>query len=323
LDLASQAGRDGICIYTVGFGESTSLDEEFLRQVATTSGCGSYFGAVDAISLANVYVGLRHSSTGNVLSQQTGQISQGQQIDLGNVDVPENQELLLFTLNWPGSKLEAILKDPAGTVVDQNYPGTTFSFTSSLVSVIINRPMAGAWNLGILGVDVPEGTTVYNAILSARQGVALPTPVPTATPTPAATGSSGGFEFVLLTLVLVGGGLAVYVYSNSLKRGGRKNSHTLVQGASLLGIRGTFSGRTIPLQSEMQIGRGSQCNIHLPDANISRLHAVLRFTQGGWIIQDQGSATGTYLNGQRVNSAHLRAGDQVQIGTNVFIFRQG
>jgi hypothetical protein len=45
LDLAIQAGQDGICIYTVGFGDANSLDEAFLQQIATSSGCGSYYGA--------------------------------------------------------------------------------------------------------------------------------------------------------------------------------------------------------------------------------------------------------------------------------------
>ncbi|HOH20176.1 MAG TPA: peptidoglycan DD-metalloendopeptidase family protein [Anaerolineaceae bacterium] len=319
LDLATQAGQDGICIYTVGFGDANSLDEAFLQQIASSSGCGSYYGARDAISLANVYVGLRHSSTGSILSQQTGQISQGQQIDLGNVDVPENQELMLFTLNWPGGKLDAILKDPVGTIVDQNYPGTTFSVTSSLVSVIVNRPIPGAWNLGIMGVDVPEGTTVYNAILSARQGVALPTLAPTAPPAPVATGSSGGFSFALLMLVLVGGGLGVYIYSNSLKRGGNKHTSQVLGTAKLIGKEGG-SNQTILLKDGMIIGRGSRSDIRLHDRTVSRWHARFRFAHGDWFIQDMGSSSGIYVNGQRVSAGKLISGDQIQIGSYYFTF---
>ena len=116
IDLASQAGQNNICVYTVGFGDPAlgagSIDEDFLREVASASGCGSYYNAQDAISLANIYVELRHSSTGTIVFNQSGTISQGQQLDLGAVEIPANQELMLLTLNWPGSKLEPVLKDP-------------------------------------------------------------------------------------------------------------------------------------------------------------------------------------------------------------------
>ena len=60
IDLSTQAGQQGVCINTVGFGDPSmgadSIDEDFLTRVASASGCGKFYYATDAIELANVYV---------------------------------------------------------------------------------------------------------------------------------------------------------------------------------------------------------------------------------------------------------------------------
>src|SRR5215831_3436479 len=52
----------------------------------------------------------------------------------------------------------------------------------------------------------------------------------------------------------------------------------------------------------------------LDDVTVSRKHAV--FTQEGdrWKLEDQGSLNGTYVNRERVDSAVLSDGDEIQIG---------
>lgn len=320
IDLASQAGQNNTCVYTVGFGDPTagpgSIDEEFLKQVANASGCGAYYNALDAISLANVYVELRHTSTGEIVFKDSGTISQDEQIDLGQVAIPANQELMLLTLNWPGSKLETVLKDPNGQTVDENYPGVTISTSSTLISMIVNNPVEGSWNLGVIGLDVPEGITPYNAIISTRQGMIIPTP-PAPAPEPIVTG--GSFSFVILILVLVGGGVGVYVYSNSLKKGA-KGKLGQVTGAKLLGSSGTWANQTIHIGDGFLIGRGSHCGLRLLDPGVSRTHSKLRYAQNNWYIQDLDSKTGTYVNGIKVNATRLNSGDKIQIGNNSFTF---
>jgi Mg-chelatase subunit ChlD len=199
LDLASQAGQQGMCVYTVGFGDpySGNIDEGFLGQVSANSGCGTYYNAQDANDLANVYIELRHLSTGDILLQKGGQISQSQQLDLGSVDVPQNQSILLYTLNWPGSRLDPILIDPSGQRVDASYPGASISTYSTLASIVIANPKPGTWQLAAFGADVPEGTTDFNALLSAR-----PAP-PTEVPTPP---QPSGLPVAVLFIALVGGG---------------------------------------------------------------------------------------------------------------------
>jgi pSer/pThr/pTyr-binding forkhead associated (FHA) protein len=62
------------------------------------------------------------------------------------------------------------------------------------------------------------------------------------------------------------------------------------------------------------IGRSPECGIFLDDVTVSRRHAV--FTQEGdhWKLEDQGSLNGTYVNRERVDSAVLSDGDEIQIG---------
>lgn len=174
LELARTAGQNGICIYTVGFGindpSNANMNEEFLQEVAQASGCGAYYFATDVNQLVNVYVLLRHASTGNVLLNQSGSIIQGQQINFGPVNVPDYQETLLFTLNWYAGNVEPILTDPRGTPIDYNYQNANIVNSSTLTTIIVTNPRAGAWNVNIVGSNIPSGMTQFNAVLSTRQG---------------------------------------------------------------------------------------------------------------------------------------------------------
>lgn len=63
-----------------------------------------------------------------------------------------------------------------------------------------------------------------------------------------------------------------------------------------------------------EIGRDSHCAICLADPQVSRSHARLGWTAGSWVITDLGSVNGTYVNGIRVQSQILQAGDEVRVG---------
>ena len=68
------------------------------------------------------------------------------------------------------------------------------------------------------------------------------------------------------------------------------------------------------------IGRGSGNDLILMDTSVSRSHAVLRYAQGSWFIQDQQSKGGLFLNGKRVQAYRLSEGDRIGIGGQVYIF---
>ena len=63
------------------------------------------------------------------------------------------------------------------------------------------------------------------------------------------------------------------------------------------------------------IGRQAESGLHLPDARVSRQHAVIEAEMlGGYSVRDLNSHNGTFLNGQRVSRADLHDGDVLTIG---------
>ncbi len=273
--------------------------------MANTSGCGKYYPAKDSSQLANVFIELRHASMGNILLQKQGNISQGEQLQAGTASVPAGTQTLLATLNWPGSKLELVIKDPSGQQIDPNGANVTYSETPTLVSIILKDPKPGDYQIGIVGQDVPEGTTVYNLILSSRAG-ATPPPQPV----------DGGMLFVILAVVISGGGVAMYAMSRTM----RPKVRAMPKTARLTGVSGPAVGQEVALFDQMIIGRGSASSLQIQDPAVSRSHALIRYADGRWYIQDQGSQGGTYVNGQRVTATVLKNGDQIQIGTSIWVF---
>jgi hypothetical protein len=63
------------------------------------------------------------------------------------------------------------------------------------------------------------------------------------------------------------------------------------------------------------IGRGSDCEVVIPERMISRHHAQIERQGGGYFLRDLGSKNGTYVNGQEVyaDPYRLKDGDEIQI----------
>ena len=70
----------------------------------------------------------------------------------------------------------------------------------------------------------------------------------------------------------------------------------------------------VPRNERTTIGRSPDCDIFLDDVTVSRTHAVLLRQSGSFVIEDQGSLNGTFVNKRRIDSASLNDGDEVQIG---------
>src|SRR5688572_26043137 len=69
------------------------------------------------------------------------------------------------------------------------------------------------------------------------------------------------------------------------------------------------------VREEYRMGRGDENPIRLTERNISRRHAVIRRTPGGFAITDAGSMCGTFVNGVRVHREQpLGHRDLVQLG---------
>ena len=80
--------------------------------------------------------------------------------------------------------------------------------------------------------------------------------------------------------------------------------------------RGSESGRVWPLdrQRAIMIGRNEDCDIMLPDRQVSRYHARVQWHVDHFEVEDLGSKNGTHVNGQEVSeSTDLHDGDEIQI----------
>jgi len=68
-------------------------------------------------------------------------------------------------------------------------------------------------------------------------------------------------------------------------------------------------------QDQVTIGRGSDCDIMLPERQVSRHHARIERDDGDYLLRDLGSKNGTYVNGQEVRDKpyYLKDGDEIQI----------
>ena len=70
------------------------------------------------------------------------------------------------------------------------------------------------------------------------------------------------------------------------------------------------------------IGRLSTNDVVLSDSNVSRRHAELRRSDGGWMIRDLGSTNGTVVNGRTINEHNLSDGDRIAFGTSELLFKE-
>ena len=72
----------------------------------------------------------------------------------------------------------------------------------------------------------------------------------------------------------------------------------------------------IPMTSrEVVMGSSMEAGIQIMLGNVEPFHARLLFTQAGLAIADAGSATGTFVNGEKVEGEHaLQSGDRVCLG---------
>ncbi len=87
----------------------------------------------------------------------------------------------------------------------------------------------------------------------------------------------------------------------------------------LRGVSGETFGRIFPVGQTIVAGRQSECEIHIPSDGISRRHAELKLTADGVMVEDLGSANGTYINDRRINRELLRPGDELRFDTVRFL----
>jgi hypothetical protein len=70
------------------------------------------------------------------------------------------------------------------------------------------------------------------------------------------------------------------------------------------------------------IGRSKDCDIQVPDPNVSRRHAEIRQEGAAYWIVDLDSTNGMEVNGRRQKRAKLRQGDRITLGSTELVFRR-
>ena len=87
---------------------------------------------------------------------------------------------------------------------------------------------------------------------------------------------------------------------------------------TLIVTGGASDGLQIPLEApgaEKIIGSGPSSHLRLTARNVDTLHARIAWEDAGVVLSDVGSAAGTFVNGERVESEQVLAdGDRISIG---------
>jgi DNA-binding winged helix-turn-helix (wHTH) protein len=85
----------------------------------------------------------------------------------------------------------------------------------------------------------------------------------------------------------------------------------------LIGQDGPLKGERWTLDRTLVLGRDPDCDLTIPDRQVSRYHARLTPTVDGILIEDLGSKNGTHCNGDLLTAAKiLQDGDTVQIAVS-------
>jgi hypothetical protein len=355
-----QRARDqGIRIYTVGFGDPSKLgnflfstdeglDEEVLHRIAEVPQTGGkYFAARDAFELDEQYTRSFHDSTGKIVFQATGTISQGESKQVGpfNPAAPQMQKTaahrprwrltipvfstpayadnkpegqMLVTLGWSAGKLGLELKDPSGRVVDESYPGAHVKRGEQPICIAIDSPQVGSWSATITGDSVPGGQSRFNLIASAR--------VPSSTGGGAFGAEETGTDPAILLMAIVTGGVLVLggAYAGVVRRRVRSDSAKAPVLAWLQVHEPGFAPRNVAMyQSAVRIGRDGSNDVVLADPRASAHHAEVRVGTGAAEVLDLGSSNGTWVNGQRTDRREIENGESFRLGDTIIYYFPG
>jgi len=87
---------------------------------------------------------------------------------------------------------------------------------------------------------------------------------------------------------------------------------------ALRGLSGEYFGRSWPLHASLPVGRADDAGLRIALDGISRQHARLTPAGDEVLVEDLGSANGTWLNGKRITRARAVHGDEIRFDVQRF-----
>lgn len=328
--IADEAGDQGIDIITIGFGDAGTIDEGLLKRIADATPHGTY-SLVDpnvAVGLVGRFASAQVSRSGaTVLYETMGAVSEGETVAAGATSIPPAYGDLEVVLAWPGSDMDVVLTDPSGATVVEGYPGYSVTKTERTAQVKVEGAKPGDWGFEVVGVETSMDYEPFYLLAAHRET--------TGTPMPAGGGGTAndGSGLLLALLALLGVGVVAWVFVSARTRSAGDGQSAQSAGAEpasqqLTGAPASArspsgyavvdaGGVTYQLATgATALGRASDNEIVLPDATVSRHHAMIVVGAGGMRIKDLGSTQGTMLDGAKVvGSARAHAGSVITIGT--------
>jgi pSer/pThr/pTyr-binding forkhead associated (FHA) protein len=88
-------------------------------------------------------------------------------------------------------------------------------------------------------------------------------------------------------------------------------------------VGGKYESAEFPVAAATRIGRDPDLDMVLFDEAVSGKHALISIVDGTIWLEDLDSASGTYVNGERIERVALEPGDRVVIGAHTIEVRPG
>ncbi len=91
--------------------------------------------------------------------------------------------------------------------------------------------------------------------------------------------------------------------------------------ARFIVTKGRDNGKEMVLQAPLvTIGTLPENSLVLTDPTVSRKHASVEETAGGYVLRDLGSTNGTFLDSVRVREGYIQAGSVIRLGQTEMVF---
>jgi pSer/pThr/pTyr-binding forkhead associated (FHA) protein len=106
-----------------------------------------------------------------------------------------------------------------------------------------------------------------------------------------------------------------------------RNSHAgaRIGAPRIVVLGGPLTGHSLDIAAppaRVRVGRGEECQLVLPDTDVSREHCELVHDLDGVLLHNLDSKNGIDINGQRVMQRRLRDGDEIVLGTTRLLFEE-